>query len=77
MTSNPSAHISASWPVAAAADAATAEVVAAPVTLAATAPLGAVSLICDSLRVLSAFSFRNRPSRKQSAQMCELLDRMN
>ena len=75
MTSNPSAHISANWPVVA--DAAPAAVAAAPVTLAATAPLGAMSLICDSLRVLSAFSFRNRPSRKQSAQMCELLDRMN
>lgn len=74
MTSTTSARLSATWPVAA--DASTPDATA-PVTLSARAPLGAMSLICDSLRVMSAFAFGKRATRQSSAAMCDLMDRMN
>lgn len=74
MTSTTSTHLSATWPVSA--DAVRSD---APVTLAAGAPLGALSMICDSFRVLSAVAFgkRGRAAQQDSAAMCALMDRMN
>ena len=72
MTSTTSAHISAPWPLSA--DAPDANL---PVTLSASAPLGALNLICDSFRVMGAFAFGKRQTRQSSAAMCELMDRMN
>ena len=72
MTSTPSARIPTPWPVAA--DASDA---CAPVALNATAPLGALSLISDTFRVMGAFAFGKRPTRQSSAAMCALLDRSN
>ncbi len=79
MTSTPSARLSATWPVSAdalASDASASDASAA-VTLTANAPVGAMSLLCDSFRVMSAFAFGKRATRQSSAAMCELMDRMN
>ncbi len=88
MTSSTSAPVNNAWPVAtetfsaetSAFEALTcADASAMPVELGARAPLAGLAMLRDSLRILSAFAGvkEGRLSRKQSAQMCELMNGWN